>query len=113
LLAFPGYGVLQTRTSVKLQDLFSPATKIIRDYKWLEEHIGPLVPIEVVVRFGADNKMSLVDRFELVARLENQIAAEKDVGGTLSAATFAPPIPNGKSIRDVTRRKVLDRLLPK
>jgi predicted RND superfamily exporter protein len=113
LIAFPGFGVLWTRTSVKLQDLFSPETRIIRDYAWLEEHIGPLVPIEVVVHFGADSKMSLVERFELVARLQNQIATDKDVGGTISAATFAPPIPQDKSIRGLTRRNVLNRLLPK
>jgi hypothetical protein len=38
------------RTSVNLLKMFHNEAKIIKDYAWLEENLGQLVPMEVVVR---------------------------------------------------------------
>lgn len=37
--------------SVKLMNFFKQDTTIIRDYAWLEQNLGPLVPMEIVIRF--------------------------------------------------------------
>lgn len=44
-------GLPQLLPSVKLMNFFKPDTTIIRDYTWLEENLGPLVPMEVLIRF--------------------------------------------------------------
>ncbi len=44
-------GLPKIQPSVKLMNFFKQDTSIIRDYTWLEENLGPLVPMEVVVRF--------------------------------------------------------------
>jgi predicted RND superfamily exporter protein len=45
-----GYGVVYMKTSVNLLKMFHSEAKIIKDYAWLEENLGQLVPMEVVVR---------------------------------------------------------------
>jgi predicted RND superfamily exporter protein len=45
-----GYGVVYMKTSVNLLKMFHSEAKIIKDYAWLEENLGHLVPMEVVVR---------------------------------------------------------------
>jgi uncharacterized protein len=45
-----GYGVVHMRTSVNLLKMFHSEAKIIKDYAWLEENLGHLVPMEVVLR---------------------------------------------------------------
>ena len=49
ILAF-GYGLVYMRTSVNMLKMFNRDSKIIRDYTWLEQNLGRLVPMEVVVR---------------------------------------------------------------
>jgi len=45
-----GIGLTKIQTSVQLLKLFDGDAKIIRDYEWLETHLGRLVPMELVVR---------------------------------------------------------------
>ncbi|MEZ6080795.1 MAG: hypothetical protein R3C56_35520 [Pirellulaceae bacterium] len=51
LLIGLGFGLFRIKTSVQLLKLFDGNSQIIRDYAWLEEHFGRLVPMELVVRF--------------------------------------------------------------
>lgn len=43
-------GLFNIRTSVQLLKLFDADARILRDYAWLEENFGKLVPMEIVVR---------------------------------------------------------------
>jgi len=97
---------------VKLQHRFAPQSEIIADYRWLEEHLGPLVPLEVVLHFGPECRLDLLEQMELVARVEREVIALDDVGATMSAVDFAPPLPGGRGTGDVVRRRLLARRLP-
>src|SRR5262249_38151443 len=55
VLAVSGLGLLRVQTSIQVMRLFSPDTPIIASYGWLEEHLGALVPLEIVIRFDASN----------------------------------------------------------
>lgn len=46
LMAVCGYGMTRLTTSVQLMRLFSGKAPILEDYKWLEQHLGELVPID-------------------------------------------------------------------
>lgn len=66
-----GYGVVYMKTSVNLLKMFHSEAKIIKDYAWLEENLGQLVPMEVVVRVPkADQRPSNTDLRQLQAELE-------------------------------------------
>jgi predicted RND superfamily exporter protein len=45
-----GLGLQKIKTSVQLLELFDPSAKIIGDYRWLEDNLGKLVPMELVVK---------------------------------------------------------------
>ena len=46
-----GLGLLRIRTSIDLLELFDSQARILKDYRWLEDHLGKLVPMEIVLEF--------------------------------------------------------------
>jgi predicted RND superfamily exporter protein len=68
LVAVFGWGLLNINTSVQLLKLFDKDAKIIQDYRWLETHLGKLVPMELVVR--VDSEMLQPTNKELAAASE-------------------------------------------
>lgn len=109
-----GIGLFQTSTSIKLTKLFSPSHQIIHDYQWLEENLGPLVPMEVIVKFDTTkNNMTMLEKMELLERIEGKMQRIEHMGNTMSAVTFAPELPKGRRSflsktmnRNVTNRRL-------
>ena len=83
-LAVGAMGLLRVETSIQVMRLFSPDTPIIASYAWLEEHLGALVPLEVIVRFDQTNEEGMLQRLQLVRKLEESIKQSAGVGGCLS-----------------------------
>ncbi len=78
LLCFFGYGVTKVKTSVHLLKLFDKDAKILRDYRWMEENLGKLVPAEVVVNIDADSqKESSLEKIKDKARLAAKEAGDE------------------------------------
>jgi len=92
------FGLPRINTCVQLIKLFDKDSKIIRDYAWLEDHLGKLVPMELVARVrpelmrdsissnkgdssktadqgGLDPRFQLdfLERMELAARIQNVV----------------------------------------
>jgi predicted RND superfamily exporter protein len=91
-LALGAVGLSRVQTSIQIMRLFSPNTQVIASYAWLEQHLGALVPLEVVVRFDGSNQQGMLQRLQIVRELESTIKQTPSVGGALSAATFSPDI---------------------
>src|SRR6202040_3332378 len=90
IMAVTGAGLSRVKTSVNLMALFSKNSEIVRSYGWLEDHLGPLVPMEIVVRIDEkDCSLNFLERMELVQRIQQKVEGLKDVGSSLSAVTFA------------------------
>lgn len=111
LMVVAAAGLLRLKTSVKLMNLFSPQSRIITDYRWLEEQIGDLVPAEVIVRIPSEAPLSMLERMTLIGEIHSRLDAMPEVSGAMSAATFAPPLPRGGGARQIIRRTVVERLL--
>jgi len=115
-------GLARINTSVELLKLFDDDTRILADYRWLEDNLGTLVPMEVVVRVdesmirspqdGGENgkassadgladmyRLNFLERMELVHRVARAIEEEfgpegQDVvGKATSVATLGPELP--------------------
>ncbi|MBX7167578.1 MAG: MMPL family transporter [Pirellulales bacterium] len=84
------WGTTAIQTSVQLMRLFPPGAKIIHDYAWLEKNLGPLVPMEVVLRFPKDCELDAVGRLQLIDLVQRRVEGIDVVGNAMSAVTFAP-----------------------
>ncbi len=82
-------GLGRLRTSVRIETLFSSDSRILNDYRWLEQRVGPLVPIEVLLEWKRGDT-SWQERLRVVREIEQRIGGLGDVESTLSAATWIP-----------------------
>ncbi len=107
-----GWGLTRIDTSVQLLKLFDPNAKIIGDYRWMEQNLGKLVPMELVIRVDpkrsvavtddgktdpqADEslRLNLLERLELTDRVQRVVESQfgptgsDEMGRGMSAATF-------------------------
>jgi predicted RND superfamily exporter protein len=136
VMAGVAYGMTHVESSVQLMRLFSPKARIRTDYGWLEKHLGPLVPMEILVRIdglpvtkrgtGGEGECGLnfLERMELVGEIQREIGTLDEVGSSLSTVTFGRSLDSGDGgsgvggaaarafgIGKSTRRDVLNRRL--
>ncbi len=105
-MAIFAYGLTKTDTEVRLLKLLDPNTSLIQDYAWFEEHLGNLVPMEVIVTLDDDQlrgpkeladqgsryRMTMLERLMLIDRLQGRIESLEPISRAMSAATFGPPL---------------------
>ena len=111
------FGLARTNTSVHTKDLLPKASNLLSSYGWLQEKIGPLVPVEVVMSFPEDRsdetRKTMVSRAAMVEALRQRIEKLEMSGGCIAATTFAPELPLGSGARNTMLRRVVDRHLAK
>ena len=93
VMACAGWGIQWLTTSVHIETLFSRHSRILKDYAWIEEHVGPLVPVEVLLEFRRDCPLSLTDRFHIVEKIQAELRHVDHITGTVSPASFLPAVP--------------------
>jgi len=75
VLGFGAYGISKVETQVHLLKLFDKDAKILKDYHWMEDNLGQLVPAEIVVTVDAASQRELyVDEQKLAG--ERRFRAE-------------------------------------
>ncbi|MEX1041548.1 MAG: MMPL family transporter [Pirellulaceae bacterium] len=106
-------GVQRISTSAQLHDLFGSDAPILRDYDWLEEKVGPLIPIEIVLRYDDPQQTATDERFRVLQAVQQAIEETDGVSATMSAATFAPNIPpaDQPGFRAVMQRASIRKIL--
>ncbi len=93
LMVFFAFGLPMIRPEVKMMKFYSKDAPIITNYTWLEKHIGPLVPMEVVLKFDKEKcPLTNIQKLRLVKKVSEILKTEHSdaIGGVLSAATMAP-----------------------
>jgi uncharacterized protein len=119
------YGMTRVESSVQLMRLFSPQARIRLDYAWLEDRLGPLVPMEILIRIDQQTcDLNFLERMELVGEIQREIGGLDEVGSSLSTVTFGRSLDiggggegmGGAAVRAFglgarTRRSVLNRRL--
>lgn len=109
-LAAVAAGLPGIRTSVGLDTLFEPESRILRDYAWIEQHIGPLGPIEVVVHFEGESTRA-AERLDTIREVAAAVADMPEVSGVLSAETFFVESGESSGTRRALRKALLARRL--
>lgn len=80
------------KTETKVIRYFPDESRIVQDYHYIEENLCGIVPVDLVVKFDADaqKEVSILERMEIVRRIQNKVKAHPDISGAISVATFRP-----------------------
>ena len=95
-------------STVKLQDRFLPSSDAIADYRWLEKNIGPMVPLEIVLKIDNQVIPDRVDQIGVVTAVQAKIESLDDSLAIFSAANLAPELPKSHSIADIAKRTFIN-----
>ena len=87
--------------------MLSPTNPTVRDCHWFEEHLGPLVPVEIVIHFDKECTLDPLQRLELVGAAQQRVSQLEVLDGAMSAATFFPVAPRRGGLRGTARRGLL------
>ena len=93
LMILLGIGVSRLQASVRIETLFGPKSRLMQDYAWLEQHVAPLVPIEVAVTFASDCRLNALQRIELIRTMDSRLRQIADVESVTSGLLFLPDVP--------------------
>lgn len=123
------YGFTMIGTEVQLLKLLDEDTDLIHDYAWLEENLGNLVPMEVVLTIppekirtaeehaeddGSQYRMTMVERLNLLREIQTRFEKLDEISRVLSVATFTRAnINSGLSSADRSAEFATNRELEK
>lgn len=111
IMACAGLGLPDVKTSVRIETLFEPDSRIMADYAWLEDRLGPLVPIEVLLTFAPDCRLNDRQRMDLLWKVDGLLRGQEHIRSTTSALTFFPPMPEMKGLSTTLRSAVMNKAI--
>ena len=108
-----GRGLAWLKGSMQLSDMQRESSRIVQDHRWFEENIGPLLPVEMVLQFDKNSPMSMVEKLELVDRVEQAVRSMPSPTSTASLGAFMPTPSTPGGVRGTVRRSIFNRRLNK
>ena len=114
-MIFFSFGVQYLRTTVTFHGMLPKTAKVIQDYEVLEDNIGGLIPVEIVLQVPdtGNEKPTLLDHLYLLQEMEASLQTVDGIGCVVSALNFTPQLPSRteKSFGATARRRAMNRLL--
>lgn len=112
-------GVTRLRASARIHDMFHADSRLLQDYDWLEERLGPLVPFEIVLRLPKDENgetvPSMLLQMQLIDRVHQATKSIDGIGAVVSAWNFCRPLEKerlyGRGAQQIARRTVFNNNL--
>jgi uncharacterized protein len=104
-----GIGVTRLEASVRIETLFSDDSRLLSDYQWIESHVGPLVPIEVVVSFDNRSQVTPAQKLDTLGKVGFCLASADSVQAVTSCLDFMPQLPDITSDQSAERRYTVAR----
>ena len=111
-LGLAAYGVSRIQPTARLHNLFPEDARVIRDYAWLEEKLGALIPVEIVIHIPKDAQVTTLEKAVFVAALNRHIQRVDAIDVTIRATNFMPTLPRMTGgLRQVVHWTAMERLL--
>ncbi|HMC12166.1 MAG TPA: MMPL family transporter, partial [Pirellulaceae bacterium] len=88
------WGLTSFKTESKVIRYFADSTRTVKDYEYIEDRLGGIIPVDVIVRFDRESQQQLkfLQRSDLVREIQSQVEKLPDVSGSLSLADFLPVV---------------------
>jgi predicted RND superfamily exporter protein len=104
------FGIEKLHTSVTFHGLLPKDAKVLQDYRQLEEQIGGLIPLEVVVQCpNEEDNRQILDQLYLLESLTDELKQTENVDAAISVLNFLPDLPpqTGGGARTVAQRAAM------
>jgi len=111
ILGISSCGLIFLKSSTKFDDLFPRNSPTLRDLTFIEQHIGPIASVEVLLRFSSDQSVDILSQAIWVENISNEILKLPEVGAVMSGDSFIPTLPRSTAVRDVVRRSIMRKKL--
>ncbi|RPI90240.1 MAG: hypothetical protein EHM42_01710, partial [Planctomycetaceae bacterium] len=87
-------GLINFRTETKVIRYFGEQTQTHQDYRFIEQNLGGVVPVDLIVRFDreAQQELKFLERCDLVRTIETRLRELPDISGVLSLSDFLPEV---------------------
>lgn len=111
VMAVSAVGLPSLQTSVRIETLYEPDSRIMTDYEWLEDQIGPLVPIEVLLSVDPGTPISDRGIMDLLWKLDRRLRELPQVRASFSALTLFPEFPAMPRLSSAMRTRLLNKAI--
>ena len=114
LLAIYGWSLPKLQTTVTFHGMFPKDAPVIRDYNYLENRIGGLVPLELALSFPRDgDKRPILAQLQLLDAVDAALWEIDSIQTTVSALNFLPYLPDdsGSAAGATVRRTVFNKVV--
>ncbi|MDR3181511.1 MAG: MMPL family transporter [Planctomycetaceae bacterium] len=105
------------KTTVTFHGMMPKHAKVIRDYNHLEDIIGGLIPVEIMLQVpdSGGSAPLMIDQVNLVSRVRDSLQGIAETGAVISVLNFLPavPPPNETGVSAAARRSALSSILQK
>ncbi|MEI6539101.1 MAG: MMPL family transporter [Planctomycetota bacterium] len=84
------WGMFYFRTETKVIRYFPDDSRVLQDYRFLEENLSGIVSVDTIVRFSQEmqEKVPFLDRAWVILGIQRALKEHPEVSGTLSLASF-------------------------
>ena len=101
-------GAARIRTSIGLHSMLRSYTQPIKDYTWVENQFGPLIPVEVMFTWPQGENEQIFDRLCFIRDVTQKLKSDMKDVGIISVTNFIPEIPS-YGARTAAARRLLNR----
>ena len=102
------WGAAHIRTSIGLHSMLRSYTQPIKDYTWVEDQFGPMIPVEIMFTWPQGENEQIFDRLCFVRDVTNNLKSDMKDVGIISITNFIPEIPS-YGARTAAARRLLNR----
>ena len=113
LLAITCIGLTRLKASTKFSDMFPMESKTNQDMAWMEQHLGPIATVEILLNFPKTSSLTALERARWVSRVSKRLLQEQSVGGVFSAVSLLPTWSDTATIVATVKRAVLRKEIEK
>jgi len=87
------WGLKQFRTETKVIKFFPEKSRITKDYRFLEDELAGILPVDIVVKFDrkSQDDLNFLQRMEMIRKIEAGLRETSEISGTFSLADFFRP----------------------
>ncbi|MBD3674075.1 MAG: MMPL family transporter [Planctomycetaceae bacterium] len=99
------YGLKYFNTETKVIRYFPEDNKVVQDYHYIEGNLVHIVGVDTIVKFksSAVDDMTIIERMEVVRKLEERIRQHPEISGTVSLADFFEETENPVSKKEQSK----------